>query len=498
MTKYFFFLSLGLLAANASVAQPGRTDIKSDTIYVIKDYRPQLADAVKYRTDAGMPAHDTSKYKPTYNVDPTLMNLPYKPATLRPVAMSRENEADTLLNSYIKAGFGTQWSPLFDAHIANGPNDKLYYAINAFHHSADGAQKFKNFADNRLAATVKFPRKKVAVGLQGGYESNAVYYYAYDLFDSILNEVQNAGLKQRYINAGGGLVVENSTPNKMGVNYKFHVTDYLFFSSRTLSENTFGIGGGFNKSFLKEHTVGVDVGVEYISAAFADSTATFFLVPIHPYYEFRKDIYLLRGGFTVVPADDATGVLFYPDVYAQVNLMDGQLLPFFQAGGQTVKYLGQGLSRINPWTNEAAPKVIGKTIDVQGGVKGSFASRWAYAARLGFRLHDYLPIFRATVNTPVTQFNVDYAEDVQELNPHAEIGYRFSDKIAVTLQGDYFKYTLDFGDPAYGYPDWKVTLGGHYNIGDKIILKADMFGHPATEQLLDLPVDSVVSVNGWF
>lgn len=497
MFKYTSFLSLGLFIVNALVAQPVSGQIGNENIEVTKDYRPQLADAVKFRTDATLPTVDTSKYKPMYNLAPTLMELPYTPATLRPVAMSRETDSDTLQNSYIKAGFGTQWSPLLDAHISNGRNDKIYYALNAFHHSAEGGTKFKNFADNRFDATLKFPGKKIAVALQGGYESNSVFYYAYDLLDSVLNEVQNAALKQRYADAGARLLFENSTPNKMGVNYKFYVGDDYFFSSRTLTENTFSIGAGFNKSFLKQHAVGLDLGVEYISASFFDSSATYFLVPIHPYYEFRKDIYFLRGGFTIVPADANTGVLFYPDVYAQVNLLDGKVLPFFQAGGQTERFLGKGLAAMNPWTHEAAEKNITQYVDVQGGVKGSIANRWAYAVRLAYRYHSLLPIFKADVQAPVTTFNVEYEQGAQELNPHAEIGYRFSDKLALTLQGDYHKYTLDFGDPAYGYPDWKITFGGHYNIGDKIIVKADLFAFPETQQLLDLPTDSVVSVSGW-
>jgi hypothetical protein len=254
-----------------------------------------------------------------------------------------------------------------------------------------------------------------------------------------------------------------------------------------------------SKSFLDYHTVGLDLGVDYTSSSYLDSATSYFVVPIHPFYEFRKDIYYVRGGFTVAPGDTATGVLFFPDLYAHVSLLDGKFIPFFNAGGQRVNYLGRDLARMNPWVSEAAPKVISKHIELQGGIKGGLADRWAYAVRVAYRYHSLMPIFTAYEGA-ITTFNLEYASDVQEVNPHAEIGYRFSDKLALTLQGDYFKYTLDFGNPAYGYPDWKVTFGGHYNLSDKIIVKADLFAFPKTEQpvrVVGVQGERIETVKGW-
>jgi len=468
--------------------------LKNDTITVVKNYRPQLADAVKYRTDAPLPTPDTSKQNLAYTTNPKLMNLPYVPATLRPVAMSRETDNDVLQNNYVKAGFGSQFSPLLDVHLSNGRSEKLYYALNLFHHSADGADKFKNFADNRLDATVKFPGKKIAATLQGGYDGRAVNYYAHDAADVVLQEAPNSGLRQRFSAVNADFVIENSVPTKSGISYRWSFGDRYFFTNRNYSENGIHTDAHFGKTFLEKHSANLDLGFQDDATTYVNTATNYWFVPVHPYYEFQQDNYFVRAGLTVVAANK---VLVYPDLYGQIKLLDGQVVPFVQANGATTKYYISRLSEINPWVSEDAAQAIGKYIDLRGGVKGSFGSRWAYALNIGYRFYDYLPIFKASEG-PVTRFNVDYEEKAGELNPHAEVGFRLNDKAALTLQGDYFQYALDFGDPAYGYPDWKMTLSGDYNIGDKILVKADLYALSPTAQLIDLPTDSVVNVKGWF
>ena len=502
--KRFSFFVFGCTFAFDASAQI----LKSDTIIVIKDYWPTLADAVKYRTDAPLPTPDTAKQNLAYSTNPSLMKLPYVPATLRPIAMSRETETGPLQNNYVKAGFGTQWSPLLDAHFSNGRNDKLYYALNLFHHSADGADKFKNFAENRLDATIKFPGKKVAAELTGGYDGHAIHYYVYDKSDSVLENASNNALRNRFSAVNVGFAIENSTPTKSGIGYRWSFGDRYFISSRTYSENDIFTNLRIGKTFLEKHTVNIDLGFEYDATNHGDSSTNYWYVPIHPFYEFQQDNFYVRGGFTVVASDS---VLFYPDVYGQVKLLEGQVVPFIQASGATVKNYFSRLTEINPWVSENAQQRVGKYIDLRGGVKGSFGGRFAYALNIGYRFHDHLPMFKA-MHGPVVTFDVvdptisdslnigvrGYAEDVGELNPHFEIGFRASDKAAITLQGDYHQYRLDFSTPAYGYPDWKLTLSGDYNIGDKILLKADLFALSPTKQLADLQVDSVVNVDGWF
>src|SRR5204863_9456740 len=133
-------------------------------------------------------------------------------ATLVSIVMSRETETDVLQNNYVKAGFGTQWSTYLDMHLSNGRSEKIYYGFNIFHHSARGAEKFKNFADNRYDAMLKFPGKKIAATLQGGYTGHSINYYVYDFSDSLIVNSDNNALRNRYATVDASFAIENSVP----------------------------------------------------------------------------------------------------------------------------------------------------------------------------------------------------------------------------------------------------------------------------------------------
>lgn len=499
MTKKIIhaFSTVSMVIATVGVnAQTTPKPLRSDTFIVVKDYRPQLADAVKVKTDAPMPAPDTARLNLSYSTNPQLKNVPYTPATLRPIAMSRETDNSVLQNNYVKAGFGTQWSPLLDAHFSNGRNEKLYYAVNGFYHSANGADKYKNFIDGLGSATVKLPGKKLTLISNASFENKSIYYYAFDQGDSSLLHGNEKGLVQRFNAVHGDFSVENSVPGKIGLNYKLKVADRYFFSSRNYRENHFSSGLYFDKQINDIHKVGLNVDFNLATPTFIDSTTTYVYVPISPYYEYKSGLYYARAGVVVAPG---TKTLVYPNIYGQVNLANGKFLPYIQASGYTKTYFVSDLARMNPWINESTQQAFGKTIELKGGFKGSIADRWSYAASVGYTMHDNLPIFIA-YDQPVVTFMTYYEQDAGEVNPHVELAYHISDKAAVTLQGDYYKYILDYNAPAYGYNDWKITFGGHYNMSDKILFKANLKAHPATEQLYYVQSENALglaSIKGW-
>ena len=93
---------------------------------------------------------------------------------------------------------------------------------------------------------------------------------------------------------------------------------------------------------------------------------------------------------------------------------------------------------------------------------------------MAYRIYDDLPMYYLQPGI-VSKYTVLYQQDAGEFNPHAEIGYRHGEKITVTLRGDYYKYTTDYQLPAFGYPDWKVTLHANYNLQNKILVNLDLF-----------------------
>ncbi len=492
MKKLIIIPALLSIVWSTQAQQQGGANIKADTIIVVKDYKPLLADAEKFIFQAPLPQPDSSKIKVKYSVNPQLKRLPFVPAELKPIAMSRQDEQEKLQNGYVKAGFGTQYSPFFDAHYSNGRNDKFYFAANAYHFSGSGKPLYKNFSDSRVSADTRLQFKKVTFGLDGGYKSNTVYYYGFDKNDTseVLPSKDNS--RRTYNMIQGNVFLKNAIQTKSGFDYHFNLSEKYFFTNGNVSENEIETNFTFNKIYNTVHRFNLGVGFNFTSLNDSITSGSYWLLPFHPYYEFKQGNIFARAGFNLVLSDS---LFFIPDVLAQYSLLNGKLIPFVRIDGFMDKNIMMYRAYDNPFIAQNMARRIGQSYNFGGGLKGSISDYVVFAAELNYRLYNFLPIFSPD-SAYITRFQVDYAEQAGVFNPHVEFGFRRNDKFGVTLKGDYYKYDLDFGLPAYSYPDWRVSLNANYNIQDKILVTADVFANsPITFRYSG--TNTTVITKGW-
>jgi len=76
---------------------------------------------------------------------------------------------------------------------------------------------------------------------------------------------------------------------------------------------------------------------------------------------------------------------------------------------------------------------------------------------------------------PANGFEVVY-DNIRRLNYRAEIVSRFGESFSLRLRGDFFEYTLDAQEEAWHEPRMLLSMNLNYNIQNKIILRADLYG----------------------
>ncbi|MFN5402621.1 MAG: hypothetical protein ACK5AS_10930 [Bacteroidota bacterium] len=475
MKQIRFIVPAMILMSSATLAQQNGSIIKSDTIFVVKDYKPLLADADKYIFQAPLPQPDSAKLKLKYNINPQLKKLPFTPSELKPVAMSRQDEQEKLQNIYVKAGFGTQYSPFLDAHYNNGRNDKFYFSANAYHLSGRGKPLFKNFSDTRINADTRFQTKKLTIGLDGGYKTNTFYYYGFN--DQIVPDSAEVlpskdESKRTYNLIHGNLFVKNATTTKSGIDYLFNLSEKYFYTNGVVSENEIETGLKLSKVHHTIHRFNLGIGFNHISLSDSTASGSYWLLPFHPYYEYEKDKLYARAGFNLVISDSA---FFIPDILVQYSLLNGKVIPFLRVDGMMDKNIMMYRSIDNPFINRNIERSIGASYNFGGGVKGSISDYVVFAAEVHYRLYNFLPIYTPDSLNQV-RFSVNYAENAGVFNPHVELGFRRNDKFATTLKADYYRFDIDAVDfIASSYPEWRVTLNASYNIQEKILVTADVF-----------------------
>ncbi len=444
-------------------------DLPGMSLDVVTDYKPLLADAVKIDVSPKLLPADSTKVVPAYNLQPKLLNLPFVPADIRPVAMVKETP-DATQDNYLKAGFGTQLSPYFSLNLNTGVSEKRDAGIYSMHHGGSGSLDYQKFSDNTIQTYYKKFFKKNAFNLKAGYDGTVRYFYGYDhntLMDFVKKE-----LKQSFQNVNASFEFANTKPTKNNWDYNFS-SDYYYYWNRT-GGNEWHIAPGllFGKTINKIHTGSLFIGAD-INQFNEDSVSSFnSIIHIKPMYSIKQDKWSLRAGFDIAPTDSS--VYFLPDVEAHYNLIGEYVVPFAGVRGIINKNNFKTLSTENLFMNDISPIAYSSLIDIHGGIKGSVGNHFSFMIRIADQIVDHLALYNPDTNF-ITRYNVSFAEDANVFNVHGELGYKESERFNILLAGDYNSYTLDFGFPAYGLATGKISLKAEYNIQKKILINASVY-----------------------
>ena len=126
--KYIFLFSFVFAAIGTVQSQvTGNEDVD-----VVSAYNPILADAVKENFDAQIPANNVKPEKLDYNIPIDFYQIPYQPVKVKPIRLP-DAPAEELDNIYVKAGFGTQFTPLAEVYINSNRNKcRFSYFVKQF------------------------------------------------------------------------------------------------------------------------------------------------------------------------------------------------------------------------------------------------------------------------------------------------------------------------------------------------------------------------------
>ncbi len=464
-------------------------DLPGMNLDVVTDYKPLLADAVKIDATPKLLPADSNKIAPSYNLQPKLLNLPFVPADIHPIAMVKETPEVTQ-NNYLKAGFGTQISPFVSLNLNTGVSEKRDAGIYAMHHSGSGSLNYQKFADNSIQAYYKKFFKKNAINIKAEYTGTIRYYYGYD-HSSLIDFVKKE-LKQSFQNTEVSFEFANTKPTKSAWDYNFSANYYYYWNRTGGNEWHIAPGLLIGKTVNKIHTGSLFIGSD-INQFNEDSVSSFnSIIHIKPMYSIKQDKWSLHAGFDIAPTD--TSVYFLPDIEAHYNLIGEYVVPFAGVKGEINKNNFKNLSTENPFITDISPITYSTLLDIHGGIKGSVGNHFSFMIRVSDQIVDHLALFNPDTNF-ITRYNVSFAEDANVFNLHGELGYKESERLNLLLSGDYNTYTLDFDNLAYGLPTQKISLKAEYNIQKKILINASVYAANKTPYYLTIDSSVVTSYN---
>lgn len=485
MKKFAIYLAFTGLISSQAIAQI----VGDEDVDVVSGYNPVLADAVKETFEASLPKQDIKPDPQTYNIPIEFFQIPYQPVKVKPIRMP-DVKPEELDNVFVKAGFGTQLTPLAEAYLNSNRSKKYNYGLYGKYISSNSKIDFQNYSDTRVGGTAKFFfDDKYVLPVNAYFSTNSLNYYGFD--HEVDTTYTDADLKQRFTNYGFDLGFANTGDNPLNMDFGLKaglkgISDINKYKEINPFLNAWG-----EKKLENNSIAGASASYEYYQyTGFGDYYNS--LVGIKPYYKMITDQYSLTVGLDSRMDKDQNAYIL-PDAVFSYDLIGDKFV--FVAGWQGRAQVNSFANIVteNPFVADSLIFKISEIHEKFAGLRGSTSGNFSFSVKGYQKSAQDLP-FYVNDTTDMKRFLVKYS-DATIWGGALEMSYFDSDRFRVTGSVNAFKFSevADLDQP-WHRPTLEWTLSGMYRFNKRMSMTADVFGVNKTLALL--PGDITEEVKG--
>ena len=507
----------------------GQTPLDIDEIKVIAPYEPSISDAFKININPVIQDTMTVDIDFDYSIRPQKIVTRFTPEPLNPARM-RGEPLTKLYRGLVKGGFGNYQTPYFEGFYNTLRSNEYALGVHLRHLSSNNDIKgFDNSTFSQNRANVYGTRffRNTALDADVLFNRHVVHYYGMhsQAGDEEGNGDEQAkmdngwppsgdpfiymvGQRQRLelLSSTVGFGTHHNDSSKLSYRFgfehnwlsdRYESSEHHFRAStmlgRQLSEEPIG---GAQKQYFR-----LDVTADYyyddrIFSADSSAISNTGIYRVQPaIYSYHDKLKFHIGVNLSVEDDNASYELrAWPLAGFEASLSPGSLLFFVNLSGGLEKQSYRKLSEANPFVNPGSTlQFLNTRHRISGGFKGALGANLSYELSLTHSKLDNQAFFinLFSPNAPYlvfdNRFGVAY-DDVNLLNLSGVLSGSFGDRFQMRFQADYFHYDMKNMRRAWHMPDFTASLNARYNIQDKIILTADLFGRGTTYGL-DLAKD---------
>lgn len=483
---------LFLGVALGAFGQTQNDSLKNSDVIIKKEYEPRISDAFKLSDNPKLlDTNITIDKDVPYSVRTKRVETSFEPKPIKPAKMKGE-PLNKLYKAYALFGLGNYLTTRGELVINNTRSRKLDYGFKAWHHGSRGNVKdrgYSGFTDNNFSLYgQKFFYNKIVSG-NLDYDLNSLHYYGFNPDDINSTAVTDDSLSkgniaQNFQNIEPTLRFKTYYKDSNKYNLDAIVRYAHYWDKQNSKEDNFYASGTIDRYFNTEFaqlTAWVDVNSFKFDRSGTNKKENSTLFGLKPSVVTGKDKWKLRvGGEIVMSSGSKQDFFFYPDLYIKYDLVKDILIPYAGVNGSVKRNSYKNLTRVNPFIISNPNTGVENTkYNVYGGIRGEIATHLSFNAFGSFKQVEDMALFLNRKDSVggfeiANRFNVRY-DDVTVTNLGAEIGYQKGKKISVLFKGEYFIYNTKNEKAAWNMPDYKLSLNGKYNIGEKIRITADVF-----------------------
>ncbi|MFN4082160.1 MAG: hypothetical protein ACK4K9_00865 [Bacteroidia bacterium] len=445
------------------------TVLSGSIVDVVKDFKPILSESIKIPINPNPEIPEITKTNFIYeipnisfSVEPTIYTI--KPLTMGTMLLPK------LKGNYLKVGFGNYTTPFLETYINTVRNKNRQAGFYFNHLSSAGDNDFNNFSNNKIKGYIKEFAEKNIYSLDVGYNRIRVNQFGFQ------NDLQPSkdSLKNIYnqININGGyelLRKDSSEKTRFGLSYNY------FGSNRNINENNI-----LFTSLITRKASGVPVSLPIsvqhnaISINANDYQRTF--ININPEASLTENEFYIKAGFNSTIYSDSISprLYFFPKAEAAFHVVPQKLTVLAGITGNIRPHTFRCIATENPFaTNIQFRNEINK-FEIYGGIKGQLSKRSSFnifsstsnIENMLFYANDTLTGVQRTVYD-------DRTGSLVKLGFEAD--YQVSTKFMIAFSGTLYNYKLNNLSHPFSRPGFEYKLNMLYNMGDKFVLRTDIF-----------------------
>jgi len=485
---YKLIIPIAFIVSVITLRVGGQEVSDKEEITVVAPYQPTISKVFKINISPRIPDEKMQNQLFNYNI----LSKEFKAVpALEPITAAKiqGESVNKLYKNYIRAGFGNYTTPYIEFFANKLRSKKNAFGVHLKHISSAGKIKGYGFPGSSNTGVSAYGKKFMpehTLTADIFYERKGVHFYGYRPDDFPEINLENKDSRQTYNKVGikTELISNYSGDRKLnhtiGLGYS-----YLFDRFKATEHNIlFDVGLDLQTAFFdfsEREKLGLDLGLDYYLSSDSIINHNSGIIRISPYYSFGFDQYFFKVGWnTAIRSDSSSTGHFYPVVRAEVKVIQDYLITYAGLYGGLEKNSLHSFSAENPFINSTLEKrFTNNTISQYGGIKGRISKSFDYNVSFinstiknnPFFVNDTASALGAGMNN---QFSVVY-DDVKYTRLIAEFGYHYQDRVKTLLRVQYNDYFLDNEDEAWHKPGLEVSLGIHYNIQDKILIRTELF-----------------------
>ena len=482
---------------------------KQEEVTVIAPYNPSVTTAAKINRNPRIEAGEEEKMPEiTYEalsrqLDPAV--TPEYPTPSRVPA----DPAGELYRNHLRAGFGNYVTPYFELWVNSLASDEFKAGAHIRHLSSFGQIKDygkSSFSNSLVEAYGARFLNGHTLHARAGYRHDLIHRYGFKPDEYPQLNLDNKDLRQVYQTIGFQAGIQSTNDDDEAFNYHLDIEGYHLFDRFDSRESNISVEPGISKKTdlfgnNRSQELGLELSMDYYFNQDTLTGSSGGIFSVTPYAKFDLKPYRIYAGIEgAYRLDSASGFHIYPDIRAELGLLDDIIIIYAGLKGGMKRVSFKTLSDENPYVNSILPlEYENEKINFYGGVKGRISVMVDYQLGIGYRSVDMMPLFvNDTANITGNTFTVVY-DDAGVFSAEGQIGIRSRSDFGLIFRAGYHSYSTDSETKAWHRPSFIMGMEAYYVIKQKLTLSANMVSmHGMYARSFDSGIQEEVLLDGWF